>query len=372
MLLTFITFIIVFSLVIFAHEFGHFFAAKKAGVKVDEFGFGYPPRLFAKKWHGTEYSLNWIPFGGFVKLRGLEEEARPDDPDSFMTKKAWPRFTILVAGVFMNVVLAYVIVSLGFMIGLPSALSGEVKNAHIKNLQVQVYEVMADSPAAKAELKVGDFILAVDGQAITKIEELQNYDAGVATDQVILSVKRNGKITEMTSALTVLDESGLKKLGVSLVETGLVSYPFHLALWQGLKTTGNLLWQIIYGIYSIVKSSFITHKFPTEIAGPVGIAVLSGQVARLGFIYILQFVVILSLSLAIMNLIPLPAFDGGRILFIVIEKIKGRPVNRRVENTIHMVGFYFLITLLVFVTFRDIGRFNLDDGVINFFKNLFR
>ncbi|MFH1366608.1 MAG: RIP metalloprotease RseP [Patescibacteria group bacterium] len=375
MLLTFITFIIVFSVVIFVHEFGHFMAGRKMGVKVEEFGFGYPPRLKAIKKKGTEYSLNWIPFGGFVKLKGLEEGSREVkekdlEKDSFSGKKIWQRALILSAGVLMNFLLTFFLVTLGYIIGLPSAID-ENTTGKIRNEQIQVYEVLENSPAELAGLKTGDAIIAIDEQKFTKINDLQAYEADKIDQTLELTVKRGNELTAISVKPQVMDETKQGKLGVSLVETALVSYPVHIALYKGLVTTGSLISQIVYGIYDIIKTAIISHHVSTDIAGPVGIAVISGQVAKMGFIYILQFVAILSTSLAIMNFLPLPALDGGRLLFLFIEKIRGKPVNQRIENLVHTFGFYLLFLLLIVVSFRDLQRFNIFQSLYNYIKNIF-
>lgn len=375
MLLTFLTFIIVFSLVIFVHEFGHFIMGRKFGVKVEEFGFGYPPRIKAIKKGNMEISLNWIPFGGFVKLKGLDEIVSDKrglliEEDSFMAKKAWQRGLILSSGVLMNIVLTFFLITAGYLIGLPSVID-EKTSGHVRNEQIQVYEVMKDTPADQANIRTGDIILSVDQQKFKKIKDLQNYNADKVGESITLTLKRSGEQLNIQLSPKVIDETKQGKLGFSLIETGLVSFPVHQAIYHGLKSTFSLIWQIIYGIYDIIKTALVTHHVSADIAGPVGIAVISGQVAKMGFIYILQFVAILSLTLAIMNFLPLPALDGGRVIFILIEKIRGRPVNQRIENLIHTFGFYLLFLLLVVVSFRDLQRFNIFHSVINFFKNIF-
>jgi regulator of sigma E protease len=375
MLLTFITFILVFSLVIFVHEFGHFMAGRKMGVKVEEFGFGYPPRLKAVKIKGTEYSLNWIPFGGFVRLKGLEEgnkeiKSAEIEKDSYAGKSIWRRAFILSAGVLMNFVLTFFLVTLGYLVGLPSAID-ENTAGKIRNEQIQIYEVVKNTPAELAGLRTGDIIVSFDNIKFTKINDLQAYEADKIDQTLQMSLKRGGETLNISIKPQIMDETKQGKLGVSLVETALVSYPVHIALYKGLSTTGSLISQIVYGIYDIIKTAVISHRVSADIAGPVGIAVISGQVAKLGLIYILQFVAILSTSLAIMNFLPLPALDGGRLFFLFIEKIRGRPVNQRIENLVHTFGFYALFLLLIVVSFRDLQRFNVFNSVFDFIKNIF-
>ncbi len=370
MIFTIITFLIVLSLVVLVHEIGHYVAAKKAGVKVEEFGFGYPPRIFALKKGPTEYSINWIPFGGFVKLKGLGNRDDKSE-NSFNSKKIWQRSAILSAGVFMNVFLAFVLISLGFTIGMPSAISETEEGINIRDKKIQVYEVMVDSPASQANIEPGDIVVSINDQVFEKSEEIQAYNAEKVGEEIILKIKRGDEIIDKNITLSVVDDTGKGKLGVSLVETGLVSFPIHLAIWNGLKSTFFLVYQIMLGFYNLIKDAIVTQQISADISGPVGIAVISGQMARMGFIYIVQFIAILSLTLALINFLPFPALDGGHILFLIIEKIKGSPINSKIENAMHTVGFYLILLLFVYISFRDIIKFNIAANVINFFKNIF-
>ncbi|MFC1687286.1 site-2 protease family protein [Patescibacteria group bacterium] len=166
-----------------------------------------------------------------------------------------------------------------------------------------------------------------------------------------------------------VDDSGGGVVGVTLAEVGLVRYPFFQAVYEGAKNTVNLLWQILVAFYNVIKDLFSAREVAIDIAGPVGIAVLTGQVARLGIIYLLQFTALLSLNLAIINLLPIPALDGGRLLFLGIEKIRRKPISRKIEGMFHNVGFIVLMLILVVVTVKDVSRFSENIG--NFFKNIF-
>jgi len=369
MLITLITIIIVLSVVILIHELGHYVTARKLGVKVEEFGFGLPPRLFGIKKKETIYSINCIPFGGFVKLKG-EVGDHEEESDSFSSKKAWQRATIMSSGVFMNYVLTFILLSIGFFAGIPSIIDKSNTTSLVKKEKIQVVTVEKDTPAAQSGIEIGDVILSIDGQNFKKIEDLQNYESnklGIPVKYEIVKINEN-KIYEITPK--IIDDSNKAKIGVGLVETGLVSYPWYLSIWMGLKTTIFLTWEIIKALFDIIKNLIISQKIPADIAGPIGIAVITGQMTKLGLIYILQFTAILSITLAVMNFVPFPALDGGRVLFIIIEKIRGRAINQRIENIIHTVGFYLLLVLIFFVSIRDFKRFEVGTKLIDFFKNI--
>lgn len=358
MFLTIIIFFLILGLLVFVHEFGHFMTAKKFGVRVDEFGFGLPPRLFGKKIKETIYSLNWIPLGGFVKIKGEQGESK-EDPDSFAHKKIWQRGVILSSGVVMNYLLAMVLVSLGFIIGFPQSLPEEKnEKVEVKNRQIQIVSVLPNSPAEKQEIKMGDFILSLDGKTFKEIESLQKYIDQKVSHPVKVKIKRGSMLKELEITPIILKETQKGGIGVGLVEVGIVSYPWYLAISKGVKATLFYTSAIFVGFYHLLKGLVLTREVIVDLAGPVGIAVLTGEVVRLGSIYILQFTALLSLNLAIINFFPFPALDGGRFLFLMIEKIRGRALNQKIEGIIHQIGLTLLLFLVLLVTFRDIGRFS--------------
>lgn len=378
-MITALIFILVLSVLVFVHELGHFWTARKLGVKAEEFGFGFPPRAFGfykdkqGKWRhfwgnrsldelpldqepaGTVYSLNWLPIGGFVRIKGENGEGK-QDPDSFAAKSLGRRALILAAGVIMNIVLAFVLLSFGYMLGLPQSLDEAGPSARITQAEVWVMEALPESPAATAGLESGDIIMAVNGQPVSSNESLQALVAennGVATDFLVKS-RNEEKHFEITPE--IIASTGRPGIGVSIYASGTVRYPFFLAIWEGFKATGLMFWAIIVAFAVLIRDLFIGVGVGGQVAGPVGIATLTGQVARLGFTYLLQFMALLSLNLALINILPFPALDGGRILFVIIEKFKGKPVKQSVEAWIHTIGFWILIALIVVVTYKDIIR----------------
>lgn len=365
---TLIIFLAVLSLLVFVHEFGHFFVARLFKVRVDEFGIGFPPRLWKKKRGDTTYSINWIPIGGFVKLKG-EDGEQAQDKDSFVSKPVYARASIAVAGVVMNMVLAAVLFTGGFMYGLPRYADDLPAGARVRNIQVAVGEVLGNSPADRADIEPGDIILSLDGQRFSKIDEVGAYfnnHEGKAID-VALSRLGEEKIVSLTPEL--LEETGSVAAGVGLFSVGVVSYPWYWAPVRGIQATAGLTVAITKAFGQIIVNLATKGNLGVELSGPVGIAVMSGQAAELGASYLLQFMAILSINLAIINVLPFPALDGGRLLFLMIEKGRGRPVSRRVENTIHQIGFLLLLALVLIVTYRDLMRFS--DTIMGGLKSLF-
>lgn len=364
---TLLTFIIVLGLLVFVHELGHFAVARLLGVGVKEFGFGFPPRLWGFKRKETEYSINWIPLGGFVRLLG--EDGEENDPRSFSVQPAWKRVLILCAGVFMNVVLAIVIFAVGFGIGFPTDVTeGIPAGARARNPQVQVVEVQTDSAATQAGINIGDVLLQVNGVPIGNVGDAQAAARAAGERAVPVVLRRGTEERTTTATLRMLESTGQPGLGVSLAQTALVSYHPLRAVWEGIQAGLRSLWYIVQAFGQFLGNLFVHRTVGDDVAGPVGIAVITGQVAKLGFTYLLQFVALLSLNLAIINILPIPALDGGRLLFIVIEKLRGKPVTQQLEAKIHGTSFAILIGLIALVTLRDVVKL---DIVRNVWERLF-
>jgi len=379
MILTIITFIIILGLLVFVHELGHFVTAKRAGIKVEEFGFGFPPRFigvykYNDKWRvvgaknkevpTTIYSLNFLPLGGFVKIKG-EQGERAYDSDSFASKSPGRRIWVLSSGVLMNVVLAVFLLSFGFLIGLPQLIEDKnIPQAKIRDEKIQVIEVIDRLPAQRHGVQMGDTLVSIDSITFKEIKNIQDYIDGKIDQELEVSISRGDEVITQKMTPEINPETGRAGIGVALVKTGLVSYPWYLAIWQGFLATMFLIKAIVVAFYELIRNLIISRDVVVDVAGPVGIAVLTGQVAKLGFIYVLQFTALLSLNLAIINFAPFPALDGGRVLFIIIEKIRGKAVNQKIENVAHNLGFALLMLLILFVTFRDVSK--ISSKFINF------
>lgn len=354
MLLTIAVFIILLGLLVFVHELGHFLAARFFGIKVDEFGFGFPPRILGwqKSPKSTIYSLNWIPLGGFVKIKGEQGEGQ-EDIDSFASKPAWQRFVVLVAGVVMNIILCAVLLIIGFQVGVPTMIN-EYTGGIQREVKLQVADVLPGSPAAIAGIKAGDVLLTLAGRQMRTPQEVQYFIEPRDHISLDVIVKRGQK--ELHFGVTPLNApNGTGAvIGVALAQTAIVSYPTWTAVVKGLQATGQLLWEIIHAFGMLIKNLVSEGQVSANLSGPVGIAIITGQVVQMGWLYLLQFAALLSINLAIINFLPFPALDGGRALFILIEKIRGRAVDVHLENWFHTIGFLLLLLLVAVITYRDI------------------
>ena len=354
-LLTVLVFIGLLLAVVLVHELGHFMAAKRAGCRVEEFGFGFPPKVWSIKRGETEYSFNLLPIGGFVRIEGEDMENDNPGPRSFATKSTGWRVLILSAGVIMNVVLAWVLLSTQSILGVP-VIVDENNTQELTNFQTYITGVGDKSPAEEAGLKSLDRIVSIDGIAspsITEVQETINKSRG----PVQITVNRQGMEEKVTVMPRENPPEGQGKLGVELTSTGLVRYPWWTAPWQGLVRTGEMLTAITKQFGIILGRLFTGQGGTLDLAGPVGIAVYTKEATSLGWGYVLEFGALISLNLAIINILPLPALDGGRILFVLLEKIRGKRVAVNIERRTHAIGFILLIGLMLIITFKDIQKF---------------
>lgn len=369
----------ILAVLVISHEFGHFIAARRSGMKVYEFGFGFPPRLVGVQavkdengqrklkfiWGrknqdeladgGTIYSFNLIPLGGFVRIKG--EEGQEIGPDSFVSKPAWQKAITLAAGVTMNIILAWILLTIGFGIGIPQPIDDARPGMVVKERHVQIVQIMPDKPADKAGLKAGDIFLQVGELDNPELKAMQDYVDTHKNETINIKIKRGEEILEKAITTFVYEDTGKGGLGVAIVDAGLVSYPWPQAVWYGFLATGAYLKEILLSFYLLFKGLFSGAAVGEALSGPVGIAVLTGQVAKMGFAYLLNFTAVLSLNLAIINILPIPALDGGRLLFLAISKIIRRPLSQKYEQLAHTLGFVVLMILVVLVTIKDLGNF---------------
>ncbi len=383
MLTTIIIFIIILGLLVFVHEFGHFIVAKKSGMRVLEFGFGFPPRLvgFQKTLSGwkvilghprkqsnqpldqkdstpdesTIYSINLIPLGGFVRILG-ENNEHEHDPQSFINRPFWARLLTLVAGVIMNVILAWGLLSVGFMVGMPTAvnqLSDLPPKAQFTHQQLAIVEVLPNSPAEMAGLKAGDNIVAINGKNFVSIEEIREFILQNSGQTLSFTVHRNQQVLNLAVNSQQIFKSGEGPTGIALANVGNLRFTFLTAWWQGANATYGQLHNIVVGLYGLISAKIGLGA----LGGPVKIAQITGQVADKGMIYLLQFTAFLSLNLAVLNILPFPALDGGRVFFLLIEKIRGKRNNQKWEQAFNAFGFAFLLLLMVLVTIKDVKGF---------------
>lgn len=345
-----ILFFIVLAVLILSHELGHFLVAKKSGVRVDEFGFGFPPKIAKFKKGETTYSLNLIPFGGFVKIHG-EEGQEADDPRSFGSKPIWTRSLIISAGVIFNVALAWLLIIAGFSFGMPVGVSS-VPNAfgtEIKNQKVVILQVAKNSPAEKAGILAGDEL-----SGFSRVGDASSFISQNAGKEIEITYKRNTEAFSVKLTPRINPPSGEGALGIAMDEIGTVKLPVYRAVIEGTKMTYNVVVGTAVSLFYFVVGAIKGDVGLGAIAGPVGIAGIAGSAAKFGFVYFLSFIAFLSVNLAIINILPFPALDGGRLLFLLIEKIKGSPVSSRISSVVHGAGMAILLTLMLMVTYRDI------------------
>lgn len=341
---------------VLVHEWGHFIAAKKAGCTVEEFGFGFPPRIFSVMYHGTRYSLNLLPIGGFVKIEGEDMQDTNPGPTSFGSKSATWRIIILAAGVIMNVVLAVALLTVQGAIGFPTVITSDNEQT-LTNHHTYVVEVAPGSPAAAAGITALDRIISIANHPNPTIEQVQSITAATINKNLTIVIDRQGVTETLTLTPREFPPEGEGALGVSLAATGLQKVPIWQAPWFGIKRTGTMLVAIVAQFWQILQKLITDGNVGGALTGPIGIAVYTSEAAKLGVSYILEFGALISLNLALINILPLPALDGGRIIFIVLEKMRGRRLPVSFEQKTHLAGFVLLIALMLFITFRDIGRF---------------
>lgn len=364
--MTILLFIAILVVLILVHEFGHFIAAKRAGVRVDEFGIGFPPRAWGIKWGETLYSINWLPLGGFVKIFGedLEEASKAGDdaPRSFSTQKKYVQAIILSAGVLGNILFAWVLFSVGLMVGLPLGVDENTKGT-ITDRKVLVIETLPDSPAALAGLLPGDQIISVtDGESSvneSNSDLITSFISARKDQALTLEYKRAGEIetTEATPS-TAVDGADSEKaiIGVRLGESAIVRQLPHQAVVTGTFMTIDMIYLVVAGLGTLIVGAVTGGADLAAISGPVGIAGLVGEASALGIPYLISFTALISVNLAVINLFPFPALDGGRLLFVGIEAIRRKPIRPGVAQTLNIIGFSLLILLMILVTINDIHK----------------
>ncbi|MFC1608682.1 RIP metalloprotease RseP [Patescibacteria group bacterium] len=386
-MLTVIVFILVLGLLVFVHELGHFVVAIRNGIKADEFGFGFPPRLvglwkndetgkYEVVWGNKEieskntiYSINLIPLGGFVRIKGENGEDVKSE-DSFSSKPAWARVKVLGAGVTMNFVLGWILLSIVFLAGTPEAISDDEV---VSNSMIQVSGIIEEAPAQEMGLMVGDELVAgcniesKDCEMFLSVVNVQDFIGRNEGKEIVLRIKRGGDVEKVSGVPRVDYPDNQGSLGISMVRTSVKSYVWYEAVWRGFTAVLSMMVMIVVALFTFLKNIIFGSGVAMEVSGPVGIAIMTKQVVNLGIVHLLQFTAVLSVNLGIINILPIPALDGGRILFILIEKIKGSPISEKFEHTSHAVGFFLLIGLMVVVTFRDFIKFDIVGKIFGIF-----
>lgn len=351
MILTIVVGIIAISVLIIVHELGHFIAAKATGVWIEEFGIGFPPRLYGKKWGETIYSINWIPFGGFNKLSG---EVDPSAPRSLAGRSYGIRLLVLSGGILMNLLLPFLLLSVAYMVP-----------HDIVNGQVLIEEVAPSSPAEMAGIKAGDTIISVNDQAVKNGGDLFRYIQLNLGREIAMSLEHADATTEtvkLTPRWRPPEGEGAVGVLSRTVDPVIVSesHPPWEAIPLGTRSCIEALVLYKNGIIGLILGTI-----PFTPAGPVGIVQVAGEVAHSGISPVLELTAFISIAIAITQLIPFPALDGGRILFVLLEWVRrGKRVSPKIEGIVHSIGFIILLGLLVLITYQDIIRWISGESLI--------
>lgn len=368
--MTILIFLAVLFVLVLVHELGHFSVAKWFGIRVDEFGIGFPPKAAGIRFGDTEYTLNWLPIGGFVKIWGEDptEERRTNDPDaarSFAHKPRYVQAAVLVAGVTMNVLLAYVLYAASFMLGMPVQLDPSDPRVQDPGTQLLVTGVIEGSPAASV-LRASDEIQAVRSGAVTLSGTTVRSPSAVADlianssgREVAFTLKRRGEFIDVvvrpvTGIIPEKPERAAAGFEMSLV--GMERLSFFPAIGAAFERTHTTLKDITVGIGTLFLNAFKGTADLSQVSGPVGIVNLVGDAAALGTTWLLTFAALISLNLAVINLIPIPALDGGRLLFVAIEALIRRPLNPLIATRVNQVGFILLLALMALITVHDVVK----------------
>lgn len=332
-MITLISSLVVFLLVVMLHEFGHFTVAKLSGIKVNEFSIGMGPKLFQKQKGETSYSLRALPIGGYVAMEGEEESSR--DPRSFNNAPILKRMAVVLAGAFMNFILAFLAFTIIFSI------VGYGSN--------EIDTVIKDSPAEVAGLKAEDKIIEIDKIKTKDIYEINSLISDKKDEEINLKINRNGENLEINLKPRYSEENKMYLIGI----TSKLKYSFFKSIELGAKRTGEMSLMILKSLKMIFDGSFKMEY----LSGPVGVVQMIGSESSKGFLNFLQILALISVNLGVFNLLPIPALDGGKFLFLLIEALRGKPINEKFEQGLSLIGISILFSLMIYVTiFNDIGR----------------
>lgn len=362
MIWSILVFLAVLSLLIIVHELGHYYVAKKNGIWVEEFGFGLPPRLFGKKVGDTLYSINALPFGGFVRLHGeMTSEGVTKKNKAFLNKSLWVKTAVIIAGVVMNFLLAIV------LFGIVYSFTGIPKD--IK--QVKILDISTNSPAQTAQILVGDIVRKVDGIEVTSVFEFISKIEERKGKKVKLELQ-DRTVTIIPRANPPENEG---PLGVAITNTETYFPPVWQRPFYGAYygTKEAIYWgkNVVNGFVSIFSDLF-KGQTPKDVSGPVGVFAITTEVAKTGILSLLNLVGIISVNLAILNIIPFPALDGGRLLFIIIEAIFGKKIAPKFEGIIHAVGMAILLLAILAITIKDIRGLISAGSISGFLDNMIK
>jgi len=356
-------FFVVILLLVLVHEFGHFIIAKRAGIRVDEFAFGFPPKLWKKKWGETTYSFNALPLGGYVKIYGENPDEVSESVDkkrSFTHQSKWIQGFVITGGVIFNLLLAWFLIAGTLMIGVPASADMAEEGYVIQDQRLMITGVHEKSPAQISGVRSGDTLLQIsDGSSVIMSispESVMEFVDAREGRSLIFTFLRN----DIPQQMTITPVSGIvpdhAAIGIYMDMVGTLQLPFHVALWEGLKKTYQYTELTAVGIAQFLSNAVTGDSDFSQVTGPVGIVNAVGDAADSGLTNLLLFTALISINLAVINVLPFPALDGGRLLFIVIEGITRKQIKTQVANAFNVVGFALLMLLMVVVTYHDIAK----------------
>jgi regulator of sigma E protease len=353
-MLTILLFLLVLGILVLVHEAGHALIAKTIGCRVEEFGIGFPPRLAARRLGETVYSVNIIPLGGFVRITGEGGEAI-DDPRSFARKSRGRRAAVLLAGVTMNLLLAVVFFSLIAGIGAPVPVSGVPGTLPLVDRRVEVVEDSDNPVLRNAGIRSGDAITHVGGRFLPSAADAAEAIRGFRGVELPLVLTRDGSRQDVRLLFSEPHVPG-EPVGLALLDVATYRVPWRRAPLEGIKATGRTVQATATGLAKLVRDAVQERVLPQDVAGPVGIASIVGTVGRQGILPLMELTAVLSVNLALINALPIPALDGGRVLFVLLEAVGIRRFRGGPERLAHAIGFAVLIGLIMLITIGDIRR----------------
>lgn len=366
--MTVIIFIIVLFSIVLIHEYGHFIVAKRNNIRVDEFGIGFPPKAISLGKRGeTEFTLNWLPLGGFVKIFGESaENIDPNSPDakrSLTYASKWTQAKVVFAGPLFNLLLAWLLFMITFMIGTFVSPDDAKYNQYIRETNTRITYVSPEGPAEQAGLASGDILTSIKGKngvtTVTDAEDVKEALANLSKEPIVLTVEQ-GKVQKeisVTPTQGVLEDPSQYGLGIGYETLGEARLPIHKAFIEGAIHTWEVSKQLVVFVVDLISKSIQGEAPKDALTGPIGVAKIVGGAAEISFSYLLTIAAFISINLGIINLIPFPALDGGRLFILGLEAITQKRFTQKTVAIIHNIGFVILIGLMVLITYKDIIRF---------------
>lgn len=350
------------AVLIFVHELGHFIVAKKFGIRVDEFAIGFPPKVWSFKRGETTYALNAIPFGGYVKIFGENPDEQSisglDSERSFVNASKWKQASVLVSGILFNILFAWILLSTSFMSGLTTSVD-ESLAPYAKDSHIIITMSQADSPARSAGLLGGETIISLESGSnkiqASSVAEIQNF-IKESDGEIIINYKRGNDLKTATVVATKGIVKDKKAIGIAMDAVGTVKLPIHKAFIEGAILAKATVKNVAVGLYYFVFDAFKGRADFSQVTGPIGIVGLVGEATTLGVAYLMSFAAFISINLAVINIVPFPALDGGRLLFVVIEAVRRKSLNPKFANFANGIGFALLIILMLAVTYKDVVK----------------